>query len=422
MVTPKIISIEDNSVVFGMSWGMIRDPKKQKSEAKSFAKRHAANHFVTVAGESALKVGSCNAEKKKGTKKFFSAAALFSLTFDDAEYSHVILVLELEKDYALIALDHGLPYADEIVSETEIDGRIESILNETGGREDYVFFGGWPTSTVDVREFNQFDLVNLDDTKGAELTAFSERKGVGLLVCGVVIAAGLYGYDFWEQEQKRIQLEESQKVKVDPVKLYTESVEKQLSTAFLSPQEISAGIWKTIQSTELNTAGWSLLGIDCNRSACKERWKNKNGTAQELLAAIPLGEKNFAQDGLSVEISKPLQLKFSSINQKSLPLELDYQLWSRKFDDLCRSVKVKCVFRIKKNEVFGVPKEIQASDVPAEIAILKGDVTIEGPLGLMNEFTSLQSNVSISNIGMSFEGGVAASKFKIVGDYFVKRK
>jgi hypothetical protein len=412
----KFISFDEVQVGFGLSWGNISSPKKIKSETEAFVQRHKVDLTITYKSNDLTKVGGCSKGAFTGKEKILSAAVMFASTFGPHDMpTHVVLVLPIENEYALIALENGLPYLDIIISGKDVASRIENLEQETG--EQYEIYGVGPDNVTSISTFTLEDLIAQGDVKLAKLV-LKKTNSTKLLVAVTLAVAGFFAYDYWEQEQARIKLEEASKNTIDPVVAYKQSLTKQLATASLTGEESIKSIWRPMAAINTNLAGWVLVDVECVRTQCKTNWKNKNGTTKAFEASNLKGVIKSQADGRTLENTMSMTPHIAAIVPDKLPNELAFMADLKAKEETARLIGVK--FTTKPPVLFAVPGGVQPAQVPVKLAVLKGEISIEGPLGLLEEYLAQPENVSISHISMKVNADVTSAKFKIVGDYFVK--
>lgn len=408
------IEATGHQIAFGLTWGDIKVPKKERSEATEFARRLNASHIVRCEGTLAVKYGAVamTSVPKKG--KLVSGAALFALFTPEGENSILVLPLE-EGRAALVVIVAGVPYVDVILGKERVQAKIESVLDET--QVVFKFYGTYepqPEAALVTPE----GLVE-KDAKKALLRKFHDPRKPIAAVAAVLIAAGVLGGYQWVKAEKKRKAEEARKAAyVDPNVRYSEEIEKLLGSTGMTGAVLIEDIWGRLKDRDIAVAGWVLTKVTCKPAQCTEEWASTGGTAGDLADAMAgIGQVATTNKGTAVKYSfkstrKPLA-RGTLPNGKSFAPTLTASVKELKLAKL--GVKEGAI------QLAGLPSGVMSGELIPSTLISRAEFELSGPLGLFTDTPNyLPSNISFDEVTLDFAGGVEKMKFVMKGYYYVK--
>lgn len=408
-------------VIFGMTWGAIQDPKKESREATAFAKSNYAEYKVRVQSNNEISYGALSnaseliAKHKKGT--VLSAAVLFASLVEATEHNLLVITLESGKT-AVIAVVNGVPYLDVVVPSENASDRIHSLLRELGGAMQG--FGDCTSQFPDASPMSVDELLT-GDKKAAALHKFSDLKGIRTILILVALAlAANFGWDYWKEVTKRREIEEARKKKIDPVKVYRESVQKLLAAGGVTGATATTAIWGAAKTVEIDQEGWQLESITCGPANCRETWKRKWGTNAGFVHAARTGSKATFSNEATLSNSYSTPAKPTPLTRETLPQRDAFELAFSTQAQSEKAVGISYLYAVPT--VLGLTPGVTAAAVPKELIVYKGTFNGAGPLGLVDEvLAGLPANCTLDEFVISLSGGdPRAAKFNLKGSYYVK--
>lgn len=413
----NFVKKNEKLIAFGLTWSTSQNPKKIKDELKHFATRQNADFVISYENDGHSKIGGCSKSHLKSNDVVYSAAVLFAKSFSaDDMPSHALLLLPVEDKTALIALENGVPYLDVIVSVNDVIERIDGLEKENG--ESYSYYGEFAGDLPGLEHFDYDDLLGSGQLKPAKLTKFKKGSPKPLVLI-TILAAAYFGYDQWNIYQEKVRVEKLKSQAIDPAVVYKNNLDSLLAKASFTGDDAINLIYKPISSVQISSAGWNLKKVTCSRTNCTESWSNTNGSIREFENANQRGARKLSNDGLSFELSTKVLAEPHLLKKEVIPSESSFTYALKEKEESLR--KVGIIFKSKPPAIYGVPSEITSDQVPAEMAVKRGELNIEGPLGLLSDALALPTNVAITSLNLKIDTSVANAKFTLAGEYFVQK-
>lgn len=429
----KINGIE---VGFGLAW--MADNKGKKAEA-AFVNARKANYQLRYAIGGQLTFAAARYIGKQAAKReVFAGAAMFAAWVANHNAQNAeeggsvwegqsLLALKIsegadgaEGQVALIALLKNEVYRDTVIDESLVADAVAELINETGF--DFDQFSNLPGTLPEAAPFHMEYLVRGTNIKLAKMTPVRSVSLVKVMGYATVALAIVGGVAAWQVQKKRA-AEAAEQQHVDPVQAYEANAAPMLAKAILGGQAASTGIWGSVARLETSSAGWTLTRIDCDRQACKQFWKRKNGTNADFQAAHQGSGTVYFPAKDSAELTVPVKAAMTAVPRKELPTRADVEMKYTSLDQALQPMAATAAvsYTVEPPAVFGLPPEVQAADLPKGVAVLRGKITITAPIGFYpGMLLELPSNISVARMDIALQGGVSGSTVTLTGDYFAK--
>lgn len=154
----------------------------------------------------------------------------------------------------------------------------------------------------------------------------SARMWVVFGTVGAVVAVFAIGYALWQYNLERTAeiARRIEKERNTPAVLYAESIARweQRQVVYLAPS--LAYLNKALASFQPIRAGFQLLSISCNPTACTSTWDRKEGTLEAFRAAAPASFLSVAPLGQQqIEVVLDLKLPTAKIDRPAWPNTTD---------------------------------------------------------------------------------------------------
>lgn len=409
-----IIEASGHQIAFGLTWGDIKVPKKERTEATEFARRLNATHLVRSEGTLAVKYGALanTPVPKKG--KLVSGAALFALLTPQGENSILVLPLE-DSRAALVVVVAGAPYVDVILGKERVQAKIDSVLDET--QVVFKFYGSYDAQPH-AAPVTPEQLVERDAKKALLRKFHDPRKPIAVAVA-VLIAAGTVGGYQWVKAEKKRKAEEARKAAyVDPNVRYGEEIQKLLGTTGMTGTVVIADIWNRLRERDIAAGGWVLTKMTCKPTQCTEEWASTGGAPSDLAEAMTaIGKVTTTAKGTVVTYS--FKTSGKPLAKEELPSAKSFA------EELNRSVGVLKLAKIDVKEgalqLAGLPSGVMSGELTPGTLISRASFDVSGRIGLFSDTPEyLHSNITFDEVTLDFTGGVEKMKFSMKGYYYVK--
>lgn len=409
-----IIEANGHQIAFGLTWGDIKVPKKERAEATEFARRLNATHLVRSEGTLAVKYGALanTPVPKKG--KLVAGAALFALLTPEGENSILVLPLE-DSRAALVVIVAGAPYVDVILGKERVQAKIDSVLDET--QVIFKFYGNYDAQPH-AAPVTPEQLVERD-VKKAMLRKFHDpRKPIAVAAAVVIAAATLGGYQWVKAEKKRKAEEARKAAYVDPNVRYGEEIQKLLGTTGMTGSVVIEDIWNRIREREIAAGGWVLTKVTCKPNQCTEEWASTGGTPNDLADAVKdIGKVATTAKGTVVTYS--FKTSGKPVAKESLPNSKSFAEALGRSVEVLRSAKLE----VKEGalQLAGLPPGVMSGELVPSTLISRASFELSGRIGLFSDTPEyLYPNISFDEVTLDFTGGVEKMKFVMKGHYYVK--
>ncbi len=419
----EFIPINGKLLVYGMTWAAVSNVKKESTESTSFSRTYQAEYRVRYAGKE-IKYGLVKrvldtvGAQQRGV--LLSAACLFSTYVADARATqNSLLVHQIDdRNVAIIALLDGAPYVDVVVSLGELDSQLASLKQE--GHAAFVTYGNLPSH---VRHLVSLADLMSGDSKPSVLVRFTDpRKRIQRVGMAVLVVVLIGGSILWKAEKEKRAADEAAKQVIDPVQEYRQATQQILTKANFNGEAAFEAIWQVIKQREIDVAGWSLKKITCKPMQCEELWQQTNGSFIALRQHTQLPQKISLQaNGETSVITYPLSGRKTALEHSALPkIEA---LW---IDLLSQQQRLKrinpaLVFAPKPARIIGLSPTITASNIPADLLVYSGEISVSAPLGLAGEIFQHQlHHVTVNEVSIENIADIHRASINIKGTYYAQ--
>lgn len=421
---PIYIRSGDIELAFGVSW---MPEASNKGEQAAFVRKRNPNYSVTCQVAEASRFGVARRTKLEKQKiPVFSAAFLFTQYLQNIAQTHghddfdtAILAIKIrENDVAIVALLDGQIYRDEVVKLVDAEKTISGLGIETN--RSFV-----PFSNLDILpDASPFsiDSLEVDEKRSGELKPIRNiRKGfvVTSILIAFLAAVGFIGHS---QYRKSIAEDEAAQNKVDPVKAYSENLERSLSSAGWEGKSAYDSHWLAISVNPISLAGWDLQTVDCTRMNCRLKWKRLNGSNQDFQNSNVKGNTIYNTDG-TILSSLDLKGMSSRLIPAAFPRSKEFSISVASWDQDNKPLSdiSGLTYVLTPPAIYALPAGTTADQIPTSLAVLSGRITITTRLGVFAEvLRDIPANIALSGINFDLTGGSGGSKVTISGEYFVK--
>lgn len=445
-----IFESDGKLLAYGMRWAQVEPGRGEKSRIADLGKRFDATHNLQINIGGKVSHGFLDAGGRLPPKvpkgALVSAAALFAGAVPADQNSILVYIFENKKKAAIIAVVGGTVYQDVVVnlgtnSLEKTDGvlqedgtfkmeedaafakirdRVDSIFNETGQEfEPYGnYYFGFPESTP----MSPSDLVAAD--KGVSgLGKFSDpRTTIKIAIVALLIGASLIGYQKYQEKEKKRKAALAAQSQVDPMQLYRNNLKTLLPTLKFTGQMAEKSVVNAMMQRDTELGGWLLVDYSCDLSSCSERWDNAGGDNASFAANNKIGNPQFSSDLKKIVNSYGIQTATQPMTMEEVPAF--NQFWSS-FSTLAQSMagaRVAVQVSAEPSMEFSLPPGVTRSNVPAGSGLVRGEVNITGPLGLVRDvLVKLPSNVAVTAIKANLTNDeLDTTTFEMKGYYYVK--
>lgn len=432
----QIVTVGDQRIAVGMTWASIGDPKQIRKELFELAAQVNSASPKNSIGAKTTTLGGVlpNLTKAalKGKAKLHSGALAFALA--NASLENAILVLDLNDDWSwFVALRNG-----QIDISTDVVERGHNIADRVRdyklGIHDVDFQVYGQTDKLRVDQEYSFDHLALNCSKASLMEIIKPVGESNTRLAVLVLAAlalGGWTYKGYLDDQKAAEAKKlAAAQQVDPVQAYQASLPEAAKLTG-APASYVSGVLAKMDSFPVSLGGWTIDAITCGihvetpgdvTPSCELKWKSETGSSfKDFVAAY--GEKPksamFAADATRLAYSAELPVVKANervdISKAPTMESVIYDFGS----DMQNASKLGTKFRLGELSVYGAPSTIEPNQVPSNIAVKRGDWSIETTYVQRELLAKLPTNFTVTEIQVQ-PMDATTTKLTAKGYYYVK--
>lgn len=313
---------EKYALVFGMDWGVL-DTLESKSSKLAALKEQGANWIATFKQEGETKIGTIDSIGEFPSKvQVLSGAAQIALHENFASETVLALLKEAGEGgndglVVAVGLINGTIILDAVLDDSSVKSAIEEFEKRCSESsavyrvENVVWEDFLPTKTSRFKTTPAVVVTKLRSKLPANYVA-------GVIGITAVLAVGYFGYDYYEQQQKRAQELEAAR-QVDPEVLYAASTKAYLAKPVSLVKNALPAIRTSIGNIPTTFAGWNLKAIQCNDKYCSFRWERLFGTFEEFSDRAPKEWTNivFSDDARTITTQMAISIPKTTLPPKT---------------------------------------------------------------------------------------------------------